>query len=45
VAAYRPNVDVVAFLVDKGADVNIKDSWDVSERDCCCLVVLFLVAV
>jgi len=37
VAAYRDNADAVAFLVDKGADINIKDKCDVSERDCCCL--------
>jgi len=28
VAAYRDNVDAVAFLVDKGADINIKDKCD-----------------
>jgi len=31
VAAYRDNVDAVTFLVDKGADVNIKDEYEVSE--------------
>ena len=31
VAAYRDTVDAVAFLVDKGADINIKDKCDVSE--------------
>jgi len=27
-AAYRDHVDTVAFLVDKGAEVNIKDEED-----------------
>ena len=31
VAAYRRNVDAMNFLVDKGADVNIKDEYEVSE--------------
>ena len=31
VAAYRDDVDAVTFLVDKGADVNIKDEYEVSE--------------
>jgi len=29
-AAYRDNVDAVAFLVDKGADVSIGDTYGVS---------------
>ena len=30
VAAYRDNVEAITFLVDKGADVNIKDNREVS---------------
>jgi len=31
VAAYKDHVDAVTFLVDNGADVNIKDEHEVSE--------------
>jgi len=31
VAAYKDKFDAVTFLVDKGADVNIKDEHEVSE--------------
>ena len=35
VAAESGNFDKVRYLVDKGADVNIKDSDGVSECDYC----------
>ena len=32
-AAHQGHVDIVWYLVDKGADINIKDENRVSERD------------
>ena len=38
-AASSGNVDAVRHLVDKDADVNIKDDYGVSKWDCCWLLV------
>ena len=45
-AAYAGHVDIVRCLVDKGADFNIKDDWEVREQEYivdCKLVVLVTV--
>ena len=33
-AAYRGNTDIVQYLTEKGADINIKDDNGVSGGDC-----------